>query len=60
MRLIIIFIVQSVIALQNLQGGIFRWYNEHHQVINDKGFTDDMHHSDESWADLINKRSSGL
>lgn len=43
-------------TINNLQGGIFRWYNEQHRVINDNGVTDDMHPSDESWADLINKR----
>ncbi|MFK5894647.1 MAG: rhodanese-like domain-containing protein [Pseudomonadota bacterium] len=42
--------------MYNLKGGIFRWYNENHRVINDQGETDNIHPSDESWADLIEKR----
>jgi len=40
----------------NLKGGIFRWYNEHHPIINDDGETNEIHPGNESWADLINKR----
>lgn len=46
----------SVIEMSNLEGGIFRWYNERHQVINNDGETDEMHPSDDSWANLIEKR----
>ena len=42
--------------MKNLKGGIFRWYNESYPVFNDKGETDEMHPSDESWADLIDYR----
>lgn len=47
---------KGVKAMHNLKGGIFRWYNENHPVINNDGETDEMHPSDESWADLIDKR----
>lgn len=47
---------KEVKSMANLKGGIFRWYNEHHPVINDAGETNEIHPSDESWADLINKR----
>ena len=47
---------KNVTMISNLKGGIFRWYNEQHLVINDTGETDDMHPSDESWADMIDKR----
>ena len=47
---------KGVTAMYNLKGGIFRWYNENHPVINNNGETNEMHPSDESWADLINQR----
>ena len=48
--------LQSVRAMHNLKGGIFRWYNEKHPVINNDGETNALHPSDESWADLIENR----
>ena len=48
--------VVDVKKMHNLTGGIFRWYNEHLQVVNDQGDTDDIHPSDESWAHLIELR----
>jgi len=47
---------KNVTMISNLKGGIFRWYNEKHPVINNKGETDDIHPSDESWAKMIDKR----
>jgi rhodanese-related sulfurtransferase len=47
---------KGVKTLYNLKGGIFRWYNESHQVINDQGNTNNIHPSDKKWADLINQR----
>lgn len=47
---------KGVTAMYNLKGGIFRWYNENHPVINNNGETDKIHPSDDSWANLINKR----
>ncbi|MFK5987090.1 MAG: rhodanese-like domain-containing protein [Pseudomonadota bacterium] len=46
----------GVNKMHNLAGGIFRWYNEHLQLVNDQGDTDDIHPSDESWAHLIEPR----
>ena len=43
-------------SLSNLRGGIFRWYNEGHPVINKQGETDDIHPFDEEWGRLIEKR----
>jgi len=48
--------VNGVKKMQNLTGGIFRWYNENQLVINDKGETDEIHPSNESWAHLIKPR----
>jgi len=47
---------KSVKTMYNLTGGIFRWYNEKHPVINNDGETNALHPSDESWADLIENR----
>lgn len=47
---------QNVKAISNLKGGIFRWYNEAHPVINEQGITNAIHPSDDAWADLIEPR----
>ncbi len=43
-------------SLQNLKGGIFRWYNENYEVVNEKGITDDIHPYDAFWKFLLNNR----
>jgi rhodanese-related sulfurtransferase len=48
----------GVKKMYNLTGGIFRWYNEHLQVVNNQGDTDDIHPNEESWAHLIEPRVS--
>lgn len=44
-------------ACYNLKGGIFRWYNEGHPVINEGGKTDDIHGYNPLWGMLIEKRN---
>ncbi len=46
----------GAISLQNLKGGIFRWYNENYEVVNEKGITDDIHPYDTFWKFLLNNR----
>jgi rhodanese-related sulfurtransferase len=50
---------QGALNVYNLRGGIFRWYNEGHPVVNRKGETDVIHPFDEAWGALINKRVRG-
>jgi len=47
----------GALALLNLRGGIFRWYNENHPVVNASGVTDTVHPYDEEWGKLIEKRN---
>jgi rhodanese-related sulfurtransferase len=44
-------------GLFNLRGGIFRWYNEGHPVVNHNGKTDAIHPYDDEWGKLIQKRN---
>lgn len=46
----------GAISLQNLRGGIFRWYNEDLQVINEDGITNEIHPYDTLWGFLLKKR----
>ncbi|MCH8126975.1 rhodanese-like domain-containing protein [candidate division KSB1 bacterium] len=46
----------GAISLQNLKGGIFRWYNENYEVINEKGITDDIHPYGAFWEFLLDNR----
>ncbi|MCG8343127.1 MAG: rhodanese-like domain-containing protein [Chlorobiales bacterium] len=41
----------------NLRGGIFRWYNEGHPVVNGTGETDDIHGYNPLWGMMIEKRA---
>lgn len=41
----------------NLRGGIFRWYNDGHPVVNENGETDDIHGYNPLWSMMIEKRS---
>ena len=47
----------GALSLSNLRGGIFRWYNENHPVVNASGATDTVHPYDEEWGKLIEKRN---
>ena len=46
----------GALSLVNLRGGIFRWYNEKHPVVNENGVTDDIHPYSSTWSFLIKKR----
>ncbi|RMF58343.1 MAG: rhodanese-like domain-containing protein [Calditrichaeota bacterium] len=46
----------SADSLANLQGGIFRWYNNRYPVVNDSGETDQIHPFNSFWGQLIKKR----
>lgn len=43
-------------SVANLRGGIFRWYNEGHPVVDRKGETDKIHPYDRTWGKLITRR----
>ena len=47
----------GALSVLNLRGGIFRWYNENHPVVNKEGVTDAIHPYDEEWGKLIEKRN---
>lgn len=42
----------------NLRGGIFRWYNQGHPVVNENGETDDIHGYNPLWGMMIEKRNT--
>ena len=46
----------GVIALMNLRGGIFRWYNSGMPVYNDSGLTNDIHPYNKKWGLLVDLR----
>jgi rhodanese-related sulfurtransferase len=48
---------QGARSLANLRGGIFRWYNEGHPVVNSQGETDDIHPYDAEWGRLVVQRN---
>lgn len=43
-------------SVVNLRGGIFRWYNEGRQLINQAGPTQEIHPYDAFWGKLLNKK----
>ena len=43
-------------SVANLRGGIFRWYNEAHPVVDANGETDNIHPYDSFWRVLIHDR----
>ena len=45
------------LRLFNLRGGIFRWYNEGHPVVDKTGETDAIDPYDEEWGKLVRKRN---
>ena len=47
----------DTLSLTNLQGGIFRWYNEKNPVVDHQGETDAIHPYDNFWGKLIKKRN---
>lgn len=47
---------KGVVAAFNLQGGIFRWYNEGNLVVDAHGPTDKVHPYDKIWGALVKKR----
>ena len=47
----------GALGLFNLRGGIFRWYNEGHPVVDESGETDAVHPYDEDWGKLLHLRS---
>ena len=47
----------DTLSLTNLQGGIFRWYNEKNPVVDHQGETDAIHPYDIFWGKLIKKRN---
>lgn len=47
---------KGVVAAFNLQGGIFRWYNEGNLVVNAHGPTDKIHPYDKIWGALVKER----
>lgn len=48
---------EGALGLYNLRGGIFRWYNEGHPVVDRKGETDAIHPYDAEWGKLVRKRN---
>ncbi|MFH1487492.1 MAG: rhodanese-like domain-containing protein [Pseudomonadota bacterium] len=44
-------------SLSNLQGGIFRWYNENYPVFNRQGETDAIHPFDHYWGRFVRPRN---
>jgi rhodanese-related sulfurtransferase len=49
----------GVLSVANLRGGLFRWYNEGHPVVNAQGETDAVHPYGPDWEHLVEKRGSG-
>jgi len=47
---------RNVPAAFNLQGGIFRWYNEGNTVVDVRGPTDNVHPYDKFWGSLLKER----
>ncbi|MBW2207547.1 MAG: rhodanese-like domain-containing protein [Deltaproteobacteria bacterium] len=47
---------KEALGLYNLRGGIFRWYNEGHPVVDKKGETNAIHPYDDEWGKLVRKR----
>jgi rhodanese-related sulfurtransferase len=47
---------KGAISAFNLQGGIFRWYNEGNLVVDAHGPTDKVHPYDKIWGGLLNER----
>lgn len=43
-------------SVSNLRGGIFRWYNEGHPVVDVEGETDKIHPYDRKWGRLVTQR----
>jgi len=46
----------GAIACYNLRGGIFRWYNEGHPVVDSRGATDNIHGYNPLWGMMVEKR----
>jgi sterol desaturase/sphingolipid hydroxylase (fatty acid hydroxylase superfamily)/rhodanese-related sulfurtransferase len=46
----------DVHSLSNLRGGIFRWYNSGHAVVDSGGLADRVHPYDRKWEKLLNSR----
>ena len=47
----------GALSLTNLQGGIFRWYNDNNAVVDHSGTTDAIHPYDKFWGKLIKPRN---
>jgi rhodanese-related sulfurtransferase len=47
----------GALSLANLRGGIFRWYNSGHTVVDQDGITDRIHPYDGIWGRLIEPRT---
>ena len=47
---------EGAVSLSNLQGGIFRWYNDGYPVVNLEGETDDIHTYDDEWGRFVRPR----
>jgi len=47
----------GALSLSNLRGGIFRWYNSGHTVVDQDGTTDRIHPYDSIWGRLIEPRT---
>jgi len=48
----------GALSVANLRGGLFRWYNEGHPVVDARGETDAVHPYGPEWGHLIEKRGS--
>lgn len=47
---------QGARSCENLQGGIFRWYNEGLELVDAQGTTDRVHGFNASWRRLVKQR----
>ncbi|MCF8063345.1 MAG: hypothetical protein K9M82_12565 [Deltaproteobacteria bacterium] len=47
----------GALSVLNLRGGLFRWYNEGHPVVDAQGETDDIYPFGPDWEHLVEKRS---
>ncbi len=48
----------GALSVANLRGGLFRWYNEGHPVVDARGETDAVHPYGPEWEHLIERRGS--
>ncbi len=59
-RVALVATAQDALSIQNLKGGIFRWYNEANPVFRNGWEVDEVHSYDALWGRFVNKRKTNV